>query len=379
MKINLNEQTKENIKAYTLSGILIVITFFIFKNISIILNFLSSFWSTLMPFVLGFAFAFILIPLRRLIENDLFKRFNWTKKTKRNVSVLITMIIFAIVIASFFIVLIPQLVSSAKTLISSFDGYVNTFTSFFEQFEIQEEYRTIFDGLISALESFVNSLVSGEKNVISTIVSYSVSFISSVFNVFIALIITVYLLVDEERFKDQISRVIKAVFGKTISKNIFYVSELTSKMFNSFIFGKAFDSLIIGIICWIGTAILRMPYATLISFIVGLTNMIPVFGPFIGAIPCIFILLFISPIKALEFTIFVFALQQVDGNIIGPKILGDSLGLPALWVMFAIIVGGGLFGILGMFFGVPLFSVIYVLIRDSVNKKLKEEEENGSD
>lgn len=379
MKINLNEQTKENIKAYTLSGIFIVITFFIFKNISIILKFLSSFWNTLMPFVLGFAFAFILIPLRRFIENDLFKKLSWTKKTKRNVSVCITMIVFAIVIASFFIVLIPQLISSAKTLISSFDGYVNTFTSFFEQFEIQEEYRTIFDGLIAALESFVNSLVSGEKNVISTIVSYSVSFISSVFNVFIALIITIYLLVDEERFKNQVSRVIRAVFGKTISKNIFYVSNLTSKMFNSFIFGKAFDSLIIGIICWIGTALLHMPYATLISFIVGLTNMIPVFGPFIGAVPCIFILLFISPIKALEFTIFVFALQQVDGNIIGPKILGDSLGLPALWVMFAIIVGGGLFGILGMFFGVPLFSVIYVLIRDSVNKKLKEEEENGSD
>lgn len=327
-----------------------------------------------MPFVLGFAFAFILIPLRRIIENEWFKKLNWTKKTKRNVAVLISMIIFAIVIASFFIVLIPQLVSSVKTLISSFDGYVTTFTSFFEQFEIQEEYKTIFDSLINALENFFNSLVSGEKNVISTIVSYSVSFISSVFNVFIALIIAVYLLVDEERFKDQISRVVRAVFGKRVSKNIFYVSILTSKMFNSFIFGKALDSLIIGIICWIGTAILRMPYATLISFIVGLTNMIPVFGPFIGAIPCIFILLFISPIKALEFTIFVFALQQVDGNIIGPKILGDSLGLPALWVMFAIIVGGGLFGILGMFFGVPLFSVIYVLIRDGVNKKLKEEE-----
>ena len=120
-------------------------------------------------------------------------------------------------------------------------------------------------------------------------------------------------------------------------------------MFNSFIFGKALDSLIIGVICWVGTAILKIPYSTLISFVIGITNMIPVFGPFIGAIPCIFILIFINPISAIEFSIFVLALQQVDGNIIGPKILGGSLGLPALWVMFAIIVGGGLFGVIGMF------------------------------
>ena len=164
---------------------------------------------------------------------------------------------------------------------------------------------------------------------------------------------------------------IYAICGRGTSNKIFYVAKLTSKMFNSFIFGKALDSLIIGIICWVGTAILKVPYSTLISFVIGITNMIPVFGPFIGAIPCIFILIFINPISAIEFSIFVLALQQVDGNIIGPKILGGSLGLPALWVMFAIIVGGGLFGVIGMFLGVPLFSVIYVLIRDAVNNKIR--------
>lgn len=371
MKIELKEQTKENIKAYTISGIFIVITYFIFKNSTVIFAFLGSVFTTLMPFILGFAFAFILIPLRNLIEKNFFKKLKWSYKTKRNVAVLITMIVFIIVIASFFIVLIPQLVESIKTLINSFDGYVNAFTSLFQNVEIQGEYREIFDSGIEALKTFVNSLISGENNLISTVVSYSLSFLSSIVNVFISLIIAVYLLLDEERFKSQVCRVIYAIFGRGTSNKIFYVAKLTSKMFNSFIFGKALDSLIIGIICWVGTAILKIPYSTLISFVIGITNMIPVFGPFIGAIPCIFILIFINPFKALEFSIFVLALQQVDGNIIGPKILGGSLGLPALWVMFAIIVGGGLFGVIGMFLGVPIFSVIYVLIRDAVNNKIK--------
>ena len=143
-------------------------------------------------------------------------------------------------------------------------------------------------------------------------------------------------------------------------------------MFNSFVYGKALDSLIIGIICAICTGLMKMPYAVLISFVIGITNMIPVFGPFIGAIPCIFILLIISPYKALEFSIFVLILQQIDGNIIGPRILGDSLGLPALWIMFAIIIGGATFGIVGMFLGVPIFSVIYYLVSNRVNQALRE-------
>ena len=371
MKIELKEQTKENIKAYTISGIFIVITYFILKNCAVIFKFLGSFFTTLMPFILGFAFAFILIPLRNLIEKDCFKRLKWSYKTKRNVAVLITMIVFIIVIASFFIVLIPQLVESIKTLINSFDGYVNAFTSLFQNVEIQGEYRELFESAIEALKTFVNSLISGENNLISIVVSYSLSFLSSIVNAFISLIIAVYLLLDEEKFKSQVCRVIYAICGRGTSNKIFYVAKLTSKMFNSFIFGKALDSLIIGVICWVGTAILKIPYSTLISFVIGITNMIPVFGPFIGAIPCIFILIFINPISAIEFSIFVLALQQVDGNIIGPKILGGSLGLPALWVMFAIIVGGGLFGVIGMFLGVPLFSVIYVLIRDAVNNKIR--------
>jgi predicted PurR-regulated permease PerM len=143
-------------------------------------------------------------------------------------------------------------------------------------------------------------------------------------------------------------------------------------MLDSFIFGKALDSLIIGVTCGLCCGLMKIPYTPLIAFVIGITNMIPIFGPFIGAVPCVFILLIISPTKALEFIIFILILQQVDGNILGPYILGDSLGLPPVWVMFAIIVGGALWGVLGMFLGVPLFSVIYVLIKELINKRLSE-------
>lgn len=371
MKINLNNETKDRIKAYTISGIIIVFVGFLFKNFSYISNFFNGFIDSLSPFILGFAIAFILIPLRKFIENRCLVTTKLKPRTKRTIAVTLTMIVFALVIASFFIVLIPQLISSIKTLIDSFDGYMKTFSELTQNIYIQPEYEEIFNMVWESLKNIITSFISNEADLIAQVVTYSVSFVSSIFNVFVALIITIYLLLDQERFMNQLKKVIRAIFSKKHADSLFYVGRLTSKMFNNFIFGKALDSLIIGLICWVGTTLLKMPYAALISFVVGLTNMIPVFGPFIGAIPCIFILLFISPIKAVEFAIFILALQQVDGNIIGPYILGDSMGLPALWIMFAIIIGGGLFGVIGMFLGVPLFSVIYVLIRDSVNKKLE--------
>ena len=185
------------------------------------------------------------------------------------------------------------------------------------------------------------------------------------------MVVSFYLLLDEEKFLLQFDKVLYTVCSLDHAERITYVTGLTGKMFNRFIFGKAFDSLIIGVICWICMIIMKMPYAPLIGFVVGITNMIPVFGPFLGAIPCILILVIINPWKALEFAVFVLILQQIDGNIIGPRILGDSMGLPSLWIMVAIIVGGALFGVTGMFVGVPVFSVIYILVKEKVNRSLR--------
>ncbi len=371
MKFNWKEQTKENILAYSASGILIVSFYMICSHLSSVGAFFGSIWSALMPFVIGFCIAFVLFPLEKIVETKWMKNSKMKQKAKRSLSVTWAMIILLLIIASFFAVLIPQLVSSVETLTASMDGYMSSANNFLDSLlGSNPGMAQYLDGVYETITNALQSWLVNNSGVLSTVVNYSVSIFTGVFNFVLGLIIAVYILLDREKFTRQSKKMMYACMKKQYAEYWFGVGNLTSHMFNRFIFGKALDSLIIGILCWIITSIMQIPYAPLISFIVGLTNMIPVFGPFIGAVPCVFILLIIDPFKALEFAVFILILQQVDGNILGPYILGDSMGLPTLWVMFAIIVGGSLFGIVGMFIGVPVFSVIYVLIRSWANQRL---------
>ena len=212
--------------------------------------------------------------------------------------------------------------------------------------------------------------VSNLASSLNAILMYSVIFAKSVMNFLIGMIIALYILLDEVNLKRQMKKVLYALLPEKTTKGILRTTRLTINTFNSFVAGKAVDSLIIGILCYIILSFMKMPYTPLISVVVGVTNMIPVFGPFLGAVPSILILLLVDPFKALEFSIFILILQQVDGNIIGPRILGGAVGLPTLYVMFAIIIGGALFGIVGMFIGVPVFSVIFVLVSEFIHRQL---------
>ena len=371
MKYKLSEQAKENIRVYTIAGIIIATFCFLFMNGSPVFSFLKRVVKILTPFFIGFAIAFILMPLRNIIETRWLGGLSWKKKTKRTIAVISCIIIFLLLITVTLLMLIPQLISSVQTLVGNMDVYLRTLEDFVNRFQSNEEYSQVIDNILQSLFAQINTWMQQLSSLIPKVLNYSVSLISSVFNFFMGLIVSVYILLDEETFRSQIRKAIKALFSEKTSKRIFYVAELTGKMFNSFIFGKALDSLIIGIICWFVTSIMKIPYSPLISFIIGITNMIPVFGPFIGAIPSAFILLVINPMAALEFVIFIIILQQIDGNIIGPYILGDSMGLPAFWIMFAIILGGGLFGVIGMFLGVPLFAVIFTIGKEILKEKLK--------
>lgn len=371
MKYKLSEQAKENIRVYTIAGILIATFCFLFMNGSPVFSFLKRVVKILTPFFIGFAIAFILMPLRNIIETRWLGGLSWKKKTKRTIAVISCIIIFLLLITVTLLMLIPQLISSVQTLVGNMDVYLRTLEDFVNRFQSNEEYSQVIDNILQSLFTQISTWMQQLSSLLPKVLNYSVSLISSVFNFFMGLIVSVYILLDEETFRSQIRKTIKALFSEKTSKRIFYVAELTGKMFNSFIFGKALDSLIIGIICWFVTSIMKIPYSPLISFIIGITNMIPVFGPFIGAIPSAFILLVINPMAALEFVIFIIILQQIDGNIIGPYILGDSMGLPAFWIMFAIILGGGLFGVIGMFLGVPLFAVIFTIGKEILKEKLK--------
>jgi predicted PurR-regulated permease PerM len=205
----------------------------------------------------------------------------------------------------------------------------------------------------------------------TSLVGSIITIFKSLLNFIIGIIISIYLLVDKERFIAQAKKVLYAFLTRERANNFINNLRYSDKIFGGFISGKIIDSLIIGVLCYIGMLVLRLPYSVLIAVLVGITNIIPYFGPFIGAIPSAFFILMIDPKKCLVFVIFILILQQFDGNILGPKILGDSTGLNSFWVIFSITVFSGLFGILGMFIGVPVFAVIYAAFKTLINKRLE--------
>ena len=224
-------------------------------------------------------------------------------------------------------------------------------------------------------EEFMNylngSIVPQMETLLKQVSLSMISLLKMMWNFIIGMIISIYVLYNKELFAGQAKKIVYAVL-KTKSANQFIMDvRFTSNTFIGFISGKIIDSLIIGVICFAGTSILKMPYALLISVIVGVTNVIPFFGPYLGAIPSTILILMVNPVKCIYFIIFILILQQVDGNLIGPKILGQSTGLSGFWVIFSITIFGGIMGIPGMIIGVPFFAVLYAMIRRMANKMLQ--------
>ena len=367
----LKEETIENIKAFSISGILVVAFYTLINNVEPLYGVFHAIFVALSPFIYGLAIAFLLNPLRKIIEYSWLGKTSLKQRTKKIIASFGALFIGMIMLFVFFSILIPQMISSIQTFLSSFEGYVDSARNFFESNnffsdDLLKTLNPVIDKGVSMLGDWVSNIASS----LNAILMYSVIFAKSVMNFLIGMIIALYILLDEINLKRQIKKVLYALLPEKTTKSILRTTRLTINTFNSFVAGKAVDSLIIGILCYIILSFMKMPYTPLISVVVGVTNMIPVFGPFLGAVPSILILLLVDPFKALEFSIFVLILQQVDGNIIGPRILGGAVGLPTLYVMFAIIVGGALFGIVGMFIGVPVFSVIFVLVSEFIHRQL---------
>ena len=367
----LKEETIENIKVFSISGILVVAFYTLINNVEPLFGVLQAIFVALSPFIYGIGIAFLLNPLRKIIEYSWLGKTKLKPRTKKIIASFGALFIGIIMLFVFFSILIPQMISSIQTFLSSFEGYVDSARNFFESNnffsdDLLKTLNPVIDKGVSMLGDWVSNLASS----LNAILMYSVIFAKSVMNFLIGMIIALYILLDEVNLKRQMKKVLYALLPEKTTKGILRTTRLTINTFNSFVAGKAVDSLIIGILCYIILSFMKMPYTPLISVVVGVTNMIPVFGPFLGAIPSILILLLVDPFKALEFSIFILILQQVDGNIIGPRILGGAVGLPTLYVMFAIIIGGALFGIIGMFIGVPVFSVIFVLVSEFIHRQL---------
>lgn len=337
------------------------------------------------PFIYGAVIAYLLIPMCNYIEN-LIKKLIYKNKTVLEektetviavVSIFLSLCIAFLVIYALMSLIIPQFVVSLTLIVDNFDTYYDTVTdwlnNFFKDNDLLHDYaETITVSISSTIEKWLQTeLLPNTKSLLTNVSSGVLSAFSIVKNLFIGIIVSIYFLNSRKSFAAQARIFTHAIFKEKTADKIIKEVRFTNKMFMGFISGRILDSTIIGCLCFIGFSILDIPYPLLISVIVGVTNIIPFFGPFIGGIPSAFIILMASPVKCLWFVIFIIILQQIDGNIIGPKILGDKTNLNSFWVLFAIMLFSGLFGFMGMIIGVPVFAVIYHLAQELIMLGLK--------
>lgn len=366
-----------NISVYAIVVILIGCVLFRFiTQWATTSKFITQLWGILFPFFLGFLIAYIMNPVvsffQRHLTSRLFK--NDSPKLQRGISILISYLVFVgfLIICLQFI--IPQLYESLQELSQMIPEIYKSVSGMFNEYrESSEDFLPRQIAEIIETETLPNLLEASNKvltNIVPMLYEASLSLARWLFNLFIAFVVSVYMTVDKALLKKAGKRLILAIFNENSSYRALRTLKDCHEIFSGFIIGKSIDSLIIGILCFILMSILKLPYAVLISVIVGVTNMIPYFGPFIGAVPGAFILFIVSPMKCLIFVIMVFLLQQFDGLILGPKILGDSTGVRPLLILFSITVGGAYFGPLGMFLGVPFFATVQFLIQNWIDYRL---------
>lgn len=371
--------------AFLVIGASIILYYFVFHGASIS-NGIQTVLRISMPIVDGMILAYLLTPLVNGIEKKalipLCKKQNISlhtknKKRMRAISILLTLIIVCTLVYTFFSMVIPQIIKSVQSIIFQFPVYVTNLEAFITKLlannpDIDEFATEMLDKYSLQISDWLNNNVIPQMNTIIKSLSLSViSFLKSIWNLIIGFIISIYILGSKENFCGQAKKMAYAFFDRKTANSIINDFRFTHKTFSGFISGKILDSLIIGCICFACIALMDMPYAVLISVIVGVTNVIPFFGPYLGAVPSALLILLINPIKCLYFIIFILILQQFDGNFLGPKILGESTGLSSFWVIFSITIFGGLFGIFGMIIGVPCFAVIYAFVKKLTNSLLK--------
>lgn len=368
-----SESTKNQILIITYGLVLLLVVL----NMNAVFSTIATILKLLTPFIIGFVMAYILNKPLKLIQNSLLKFMSKSKsekvrKMQKPIAILLTYVLLIGLVAGFLGIVIPQMATSVTTLVSNISSYSSTVEEYVQKIadtfnlngEIWEELGSMWTSLAKTLEKAITSILP-------SLVNFLTALATGVTKTFVGFIVSIYFLIGQDKLMLQIKRITYAFLNKKTADFCVKVVRLSHQVFGSFIIGQLTVAAILGALCFVAMTILRMPYAMLISVIVGVSNVIPYFGPFIGAVPGVFILFTQNPMQALFFIILVVVLQQIDNNFISPKIVGGNLGLSGVWVLFAITVGGGLFGIAGMIIGAPTFAVIYNLFGEAVEQKLK--------
>lgn len=348
----------------------------------------SNIWGEIMraaqPIIIGLVLAYLLNPVMQFAEQGAYrflrprlKTEEKAKKGARALGIAFALLFLIAIIALLTAAIVPSVTASVVSLIDTAPGSVRNFINWLESgvlgnFAATEMFGDYLTKASETLQQWLqDTLLPQAQTYIAQVTSGVISVVKVFLNFIIGIIVASYVLMIKEKLLGQSKKLVYSVFKLKHCNTIVEIVHKADEIFGGFIIGKIIDSAIIGVICYVCCCIMRMPYAMLVSVVVGVTNIIPVFGPFIGAIPSLFLVVLESPWHALYLLIFIIVLQQVDGNIIGPKILGNSTGLSSFWVMFAILIGGGMFGFLGMLLGVPVFALIYYIVRKLVNNSIK--------
>jgi predicted PurR-regulated permease PerM len=374
MHIKITKEMRERITEYSASLIIAILFFSLLNHLPDIFSGLKTILGILLPFILGVGIAFILNNPEKWIEKKLLKNVPIQNKTKKLLATTIVFIFAISFLVFVFSIIIPNTVDSVRKFSKNFSSYSETLIEYVRNFALKMNISEKQVEEILMKMDITNNVTSAITESIPKIASYSYSFVKGFINLILALVSGFYILLDREKLVKGTKKLNYSIFNKNFA-NYLTVWTLDAKIvFEQYIIGNIIDSTIVGCICYVGALILNLPYASMIALIVGVTNVIPVFGPFIGAIPVIIILALIKPFYAFVFAIFIFILQQCDGNIIKPIVLGDKLGMSGFWILFSVTVGGALGGVIGMFLGVPIFALIHAGVHDFIQIKLKDKE-----
>ena len=369
----------KELKPYLLLITYAGIVFLVVTNLGGILGQISRITSVVRPFTFGLVIAFVLNRPFRMIRSRLYipllKKTGLSEKKVSSISGILS--ILSVYFLLFFVTgllissVIPELISSIESFSGNMDTYLNLITTLISRIAVQFQLDS---EVVKLLNTYWEDLLAGIGQMLNTLlpalVSFSMGAATSIYNVFSGLIISVYLLTGKEKLILTFKKILYAFLPDRWADYVMHVGHVANRSFGGFLNGQIIDASIVGLLCFLGMSVMRMPYAMLSSVIVGVTNIIPYFGPIIGAVPGVVLLLLTNPIKAVLFVVLIVCIQQIDGNFLSPRIVGSSIGVSGVWVLFSIIVGGKLFGIPGMVAGLPTFSVIYVLIREQAHRRL---------
>ncbi len=363
-----------------------ILFFMLLQHLPGIRAMISKLLNTLSPIICGCVIAYLLQPVLKFFQRVLFgpickklckKKPENAPKISRAAASAFSLVLLVIVLIALLWMLLPQVYDSLEMLVVNMPGYATTVVNWVEAKltnmpELEGAAISVLDTISDSLTNwFKTSILPQMESLLTNVTTGVYKVVRAVFNILIGLVVSLYLMYNTEKFTASCKRLLYSMFAPERAIRILKAVRYTDNAFMSFISGKLIDSLIIGLLCYIICNILGMPYVVLVSVIVGITNIIPFFGPFIGAIPSAFLILMVSPVKCLIFVVFIIILQQFDGNILGPKILGNAVGIKGFWIMFAIIVGGGLFGFIGMVLGVPVITVVLEGMHYLVNSALE--------